>query len=295
MTKIDLHADDYALSESSDNDILALCKQGKLDSISVIPNLQIFDAAAQKFLKAKKDFPKEVKVAVHLNVMEGKCLADKSLVPNLVDERGFFNVSWGKLLVFSINPFKRKTVRSQLKAEILAQIKRAAESGLCDTSALRVDSHQHPHMIPVFFDALTDALAQLGTKPEYVRNSQDPILCYMTAPALFKTYSPANIVKCLILNHYSRKVRRWQKKNGLKTNLLCGVFFSGHMDSKRVKKVLPSFEKKCQARGADLEVLFHPGTMLQNELTPEFTKPGFNEFHFSQGRKIEFEALQELR
>ena len=108
MERIDFHADDYALTENSDNDIIALCKKGKLDSISVIPNLQIFDSAAKKFLAAKKGFPKEVKVSVHLNVMEGAALADKNELPDLVDSRGYFDTSWGKLLLASMNPLKQK-------------------------------------------------------------------------------------------------------------------------------------------------------------------------------------------
>ena len=292
MTKIDFHADDYALTENSDNDIIELCKRGTLDSVSVIPNLKIFDAAAQKFLAAKKDFPKNVKVAVHLNIMEGASLADKNALPDLVDSRGYFDTSWGKLLLASINPLKRKRIRAQLKTEIAAQITRAIDSGLCNAAALRVDSHQHPHMIPIFFDAMADALAELKIKPEYVRNSCDPIFCYLFAPVLWKHFSLANIIKCLILNNYSRRAARWQKKNGLAPNLLCGVFFSGFMGAERVQKALPNFEKKCKRRGAGLEVLFHPGTALPDELTDEFTKPGFNEFHLSAGRKTEYDALK---
>jgi predicted glycoside hydrolase/deacetylase ChbG (UPF0249 family) len=294
MERIDFHADDYALTENSDNDIIVLCKSGALDSVSAIPNLKIFDAAAQKFLKAKKDFPKTVKVAVHLNVMEGASLADKNALPDLVDNRGYFNTSWGKLLLASINPFKRKRIREQLKTEIKAQIKRAIDSGLCDAAALRLDSHQHPHMIPVFFDAMADALEELKIKPEYVRNSCDPISCYLFVPALWKYFSPANIVKCLILNHFARRVERWQKKNGLGQNLLCGVFFSGFMGAERTQKALPNFEKKCKRRGATLELLFHPGTVISEELTDEFTKPGFNEFHLSPGRKMERDALERI-
>ena len=61
MTKIDFHADDYALTENSDNDIIALCKCGALDSVSVIPNLKIFDDAAQKISQSKKSFSKNRK------------------------------------------------------------------------------------------------------------------------------------------------------------------------------------------------------------------------------------------
>ena len=294
MAKIDFHADDYALTENSDNDIIALCREGKLDSVSVIPNLKIFDTSAQKFLSAKNDFPKEVKVSVHLNVMEGKCLADKVAIPDLVDSRGYFNTSWGKLFLASLNPLKRGRIRLQLKTEIIMQIKRAVNSGLCDATALRLDSHQHPHMIPVFFDALADALAELQIKPEYVRNSCDPISCYLFVPALWKFFSPANIIKCLILNHYARRVERWQKRNGIGTNLLCGVFFSGFMGAERVQKALPNFIKECKRFGSDLELLFHPGTVLQTELTDEFTKRGFNDFHLSAGRKVEFDALRKI-
>ncbi len=292
MTRIDFHADDYALTENSDKDILSLCKEGKLDSISVIPNLKIFESAAQNFLAAKKDFPKEVKVSVHLNVMEGKCLSDKTALPDLVDKDAYFDTSWGKLFLSSLNPFKRGKIRLQLKAEIIAQIKRSIDSGLCDAAALRLDSHQHPHMIPVFFDALADALAELNIKPEYVRNSRDPISCYIALPSIWKHFSPANIIKCQILNHYARRIERWQKRNQLQPNLLCGVFFSGFMGGDRVKKSLPNFIKKCEASGAGLEVLFHPGTALSSELTDEFTKPGFNKFHLSEGRKMEFDALK---
>ncbi|MBQ6029110.1 MAG: hypothetical protein IJL24_06240 [Treponema sp.] len=149
-------------------------------------------------------------------------------------------------------------------------------------------------MIPVFFDALSDALAELRITPEYVRNSRDPISCYLFVPALWKYFSPANIVKCLILNHFARRVERWQKKNGLGQNLLCGVFFSGFMGAERVQKALPNFTKKCQRRGATLELLFHPGTVISAELTDEFTKPGFNEFHLSPGRKMERDALERI-
>ena len=50
----DVHADDYALSECSDNDILTLCKYEKLNSISILPNMQIFDQSVKKFLEEKK-------------------------------------------------------------------------------------------------------------------------------------------------------------------------------------------------------------------------------------------------
>ena len=288
----DFHADDYALSGCSDDDILSLCRDGLLDSISILPNLSIFDSAVQKFLSQKRNFPRTIAVSVHLNVMEGKCCAQKDLLPDLVDANGFFIVSWGKLFAYSYAPIYRRKIREQLKLEIIAQIERCISAGICGRESIRIDSHQHPHMIPVFFSALTDAVSELertGCSFSYIRISQDPISFY-GGKALFSL----NIIKCLILNFYSIKVRKYIKQKKLPQNYLCGVYYSGRMDG-RITAALPVFEKKANACGKTVEVLFHPGMMHSNELTDEFTKKGFNDFHLSACRKIEFDTVRRLK
>lgn len=288
---VDIHADDYALSENSDNDILTLCKGGILDSISVIPNLSCFENAVQKFLKIQKAASKKILVSVHLNFMEGKCCSQKSEIPDLIDENGFFTVFWGKLLIWNYNPFIRTKIKNQIKTEIISQIKKCVNAGISDKSKIRIDSHQHPHMIPIFFDALKDAVSELesdGFKIEYIRNTEDPIHLYGG-----KNIFSMNIIKCLILNFYSLKVRKYLKLKNLPLNYLCGVYFSGKMDG-RIKSVLPKFINKAKKQNRQVELLFHPGTMKGSEQTDEFTKQGFNEFHLSENRKIEFEEAKKI-
>lgn len=288
---VDIHADDYALSENSDNDIIALCKDGILDSISVIPNLSCFENAAKKFLEIQENASKKILVSVHLNFMEGKCCAQKSEIPDLVDKNGFFTISWGKLLIWNYNPFARKKIKSQIKTEIISQIKKCVEAGISDKNRIRIDSHQHPHMIPIFFDALEDAVSELesgGFKIEYIRNTEDPIHLYGG-----KNILSMNTVKCLILNFYSGKVIKYLNSKNLPVNYLCGVYFSGKMDG-RIESVLPKFIKKSKKTNRKTELLFHPGTMFEPELTDEFTKPGFNEFHLSKNRRIEFEEAKKI-
>lgn len=288
---VDIHADDFALSENSDKDILKLCSEEKLDSISIIPNLECFETAAANFLSIQEKLNKKILVSVHLNFMEGKCCAEKSLLPDLVDSEGFFTASWGKLFIWNYIPFIRKKIKLQLKTEILAQIKKCLDANVIDKNAIRIDSHQHPHMIPVVFEALKEAVLELengNCKIEYIRNTQDPILLYGG-----KDIFSMNTVKCLILNFYSIKVRKYLASKKLPVNYLCGVYFSGKMDS-RLKKILPSFIKKAEKQDQNIELLFHPGTMLKSELTSEFKKEGFNEFHLSENRKIEYNTLNEL-
>lgn len=289
---VDIHADDFALSEKSDRDILQLCAEGKLDSISIIPNLECFETAVAKFLSVQEESDKKILVSVHLNFMEGKCCAEKSLLPDLIDSEGFFTASWGKLFIWNYIPFIRKKIKIQLKTEILAQIKKCIAANVIDKNAIRIDSHQHPHMIPVVFEALKETVLELendGCKIEYIRNTQDPILLYGG-----KDIFSMNTIKCLILNFYSQKVKKYLVSKKLPVNYLCGVYFSGKMDT-RLKKILPKFIKKAETQERNIELLFHPGTMLRSELTSEFKKEGFNEFHLSENRKTEYNIVNEVK
>ena len=224
--------------------------------------------------------------------MEGKCCSEKNLLPDLVDESGLFNVTWGKLFLWNFIPFIKSRIKEQLKVEISSQIKKCITAGLSSAASLRIDSHQHTHMIPIVFDSLIDVLKQENFHAEFIRNTQDPINFYLPHTGI-KNISLSNIIKCIVLNYFSIHTKRILKKYHLPVNYLCGVFFSGKMDD-RIKNILPVFEHKSLKKEYTTEVLFHPGLVLQQELTYEFTKKGFNDFHLSQNRKIEYNEVSAL-
>ena len=62
----------------------------------------------------------------------------------------------------------------------------------------------------------------------------------------------------------------------------------------RIIPFIPVFEKKSENTNHICELLFHPGHMLEAELTQEFTKTGFIEFHLSSNRKIEYSTCNSL-
>lgn len=290
-SSIDIHADDYALSENSDNDILKLCAEGFLDSISIIPNLSCFEDSVKNFLAMQKELSKRILVSVHLNFMEGKCCAPKEALPDLVDSNGFFKVSWGKLFLWNYIPFIQNKIKCQLKIEISAQIRRCTKAGIIEKHSVRIDSHQHPHMIPLVFKALQESVTELeneGIKIEYIRNTEDPVKFYHG-----KDIFSLNTIKCLILNFYSRRVKKYIRCKKIQLNYLCGVYFSGKMDS-RIKAVITRFKRRAEKENRVVELLFHPGIMLKSEITDEFTKTEFNAFHLSANRKLEFSTLKEL-
>ena len=289
----DFHADDYAVSLSASQDIINLGEKGAIDSISIIPNMSAFETSAP-LLKA---FPPDIKRSIHLNFMEGRSCLPKEEIPDLVDENNFFKVSWGSLFMANFNPSKRSMLKKQLTTEIVAQVEKCIASDLVDSMALRLDSHQHTHMIPLVQDALleaVDTLEKKGRKVVFIRNTEDPISLYFRSARTLKGFSFSNMLKCIILNSFSYRLKRKLKERGLPVGYLCGVFYSGHMDQERLGQVLPLFEKLAEKKNRRVEVLFHPGSVKKEEIAPEFTKPGFVQFHLSNNRHMEFDALCHL-
>ena len=299
MPQIEIHADDYAISPHSSEDILACLRAGKLDGISVLTNMSCFEEYAEK-LKAEYDsFPKKPRLTVHLNFMEGHCAADPEEVPHLVDKNGYFNISWGTLFKWNYTPKLFMPLKRELKAEITAQTERFRKAFGTET-ALRFDGHQHTQMIPVVYWALLEVIVEQHYPTEYIRVTKEPILPFLKEAGLWTTYRPINWVKNMILNVLAPGMEKtvvrnhpsWQKENS--PMFLWGVVMSGRMDEARVKRLLPSMKERAAKKGRNLEILFHPGTVLREELGEEFCNHGANGFHVSEGRHVEQEAVMSL-
>ena len=297
---VSFHADDFALAVASSKDIIALCRQGKVDSLSVIPNISCFDGCMKLYQEALPSFPRPVTLSVHLNVMEGRPVSNFLSLKDLADGKGLFKVSWLSLLAASFTPWKRGRVRRQLAQELAAQIRRCLGTGLFDKKAVSLDSHQHPHHIPVFFDALMDAVAEVekeGCTVTCIRCSEDPLLPYLSTPAVYGKIKPANVIKCLMLNLLSAKVKRGLRKKGITPTYLSGVFFSGAMTEGNLRPVLPKLIALADRKGRPLELLFHPGRVPPEEIASrdEYQKPGFVEASTSPDRAEECRSMAVLK
>lgn len=291
MNNIDIHADDYGLSLNTSQKILELVNLGKLTGVSVVPNMSAFEGCVTlwntKLLEDKMPW-----ISIHLNFMEGRCLADPSLLPHLVNSRGLFHISWGTLIKYNYSLKLRRIVKEELKTEIKAQLKRVIKAyHLLDGKKLRIDSHQHTHMIPLVMEALIEVLNENHYPTEYIRISKEPWQVYLSYPKLYFTYSPVNLLKVFILNWYACRNQKVLRDNNIPTMLLCGVFLSGKMDKERIATLYPKIRSLAEKKGIFLEVLFHPGNILEHEKTEEFNHPKATEFYVSKNRKIEYESV----
>lgn len=61
--------------------------------------------------------PWQPAISVHVNLMEGSCLSDPKNLPDLVDEKGHFQISWEKLFFVSYLP-SRNRFKKQLKKKL---------------------------------------------------------------------------------------------------------------------------------------------------------------------------------
>lgn len=307
MTKIDIHADDYALTVNTSQDMLDCMKAGKLNSISIVPNTSSFEKCMDMMYEAIPAMPFLPLMSVHLDFVEGRSLAGCGEVPLLTrPDSDLMGLSWGGLLKLSYMPWKRGEAQRQLKKEIKAQIERtqnavaqcrviAERNGIsCAQKGLRVDSHQHAHMIPVVWEAVTEVVEEEGYDLEYIRNSKEVLGVFLAETSLWKTYRPINFVKNRLLSLYSHKVDRYDKAHQKEQMYLWGLIMSGRMDYERIQKLYGAMTHKAERDNRVLEILFHPGITLPEEVTGEVAKEAVETFYLLEDRHIEKEAVMKL-
>ncbi len=295
---VEIHADDYALTVNTSKEMLILMKDGVLDGISVIANNPCHDECKGYLLDAIPSLPFLPVMSVHLNLVEGLSLSG-CMGTSSDSSQVLISETWASLFAASFIPFYRKKMKKALKAEIRSQIdegkrfideciKKADASGVsCKQKALRIDSHQHTHMIPLVWSALVEVIGENGYDVEYIRNSKEPWQPFMNCAELAPTYRFANRIKNRLLNLLSGPVDRYYKRMGLRPMYLWGLMMSGRMDKDRVAKLYPSMLERAEADGRDLEILFHPGRMTDDEEYRGIPKKSADDFYLSVGRDIE--------
>lgn len=208
---IDIHADDFGESVHASRDILDCLKDGKLNSISVLANMSCFEECVNMYRREQDEFVWQPKISVHLNLLEGISLAGAENVPDLVNRDGHFKLSWEKLFLF---PFFLLAISlKSVKKEIELQIKTVVDAfPELSFKAIRIDSHQHTHMIPVVADALFEVIGEQKWQPEYIRDSREPMMPFLKKISLYKTFRPVNFIKNMLLKFCSSIQKRGSKK-----------------------------------------------------------------------------------
>lgn len=282
----EFHADDYGLFLEQSKRILECYEHGVLNGTSIISN----GPELNECLNVLPE--KGMQLSVHLNLMQGQCLAPASEVPLLADERGQFHVSFSKLL-FSGFTGKRETYKQQIKAEYRAQIRKLLPLFEQTGQAIRIDGHAHWHVVPVAFDALMEVIMEDNLPVAYIRLPDEPLTLYLRYLFRLMPFPVINIVKVLLLKMLvSRDQRKWKKRlQQMEQKLFLGVMLSGHFDYRRMKTMVPAAETLAAGKGIGLEILAHPGSVRLEKNLKEVTNQDDYHFFTSPAREEEGKAF----
>ncbi len=290
--EIEIHADDYGLFPNQTERILACIREGAVNGVSIMPNSPYLPELMEKL-------PKDVRVTVHLNLVEGAPLSPKEEVPLLVNEKGFFDISFGKLLLVSYLPKRSSSYREmkkQVRTELSAQIQRCREC--CRQSGhgeeLNLDGHVHYHMLPIVFDAMADIIKEEGLSVRRIRVPFEDTSLYRTGGAAVQIPF-VNRIKVLILNYLAgRNIRKYPALAGaLQHQYFMGVMLSGHMFYEPVSALFPEAVRRAEEKKCDLEILFHPGGVSEEE-APYISAGNDRVFFESPARDREAQAAIRL-
>ncbi len=258
---VEFHADDFGLFPAQSQRILDCWRHGRLNGISILPNSGELKAC----MALLGPIPEDLAVTVHLNLIEGRCLANPLEVPLLVDKSGVFRGGFGRLLLRSYLPGREK-LRAQLKTEFSAQI-HAAAAYLPQGQFLRLDGHAHYHMLPVAFDALMDVIREEKLPVRYIRIPREYLSLYLRHWRTIRDFAPINLVKVTILNLLACRNRRKYGSylDSLDKKIFLGVCLSGRMYRENVEPLLPDVLALAERKGWDVELLAHPGGVAEPE------------------------------
>ena len=293
--QIIFHADDFGITRQQSEKILrystACGGKGVLNSTSMLVNSPSFSECVALILPHVES--RCIQLGWHANLLEGPCCAHPGEIPLLVNDSGLFNKNFQQLLTLSkgshANEFER-----QVKQELSAQLHIFLSAFPFLKNSLRVDSHQHTHMIPQVFDALLAVIREHGCTLSFLRVPVEPLAPFITSPHLWPKIPAVNIAKRAVLASLWHKNRNKLPDYHKVSAVFCGVVLSGRMEYAADQILLDKMRELAQKRKMPLEMLFHPGGIGEEAgfLNPQQTS--FNDFYTSKRRDAEGQALETL-
>ena len=288
--KIIFHCDDTGATSCMTKRILETWKAGFIDGFSILAN---GDATSEVCLGLLSDPDRDVRIAVHLNLCEGKSLTQPCDIPLLVDSRGNLKQSFVGLLVLWLisSNVKRQALLRQVEREWRAQITEVKR--ICRPRKVTgVDSHINIHMLPFLFSVAARLAKEEGI-PE-IRMSNEAAFYFSSR--FVESFSLAflvNVIKFLVLRACSWSVRRFSKEHGLTgPDALVGILYTGRMTRTTAKSGIAAALRKGLRV---IEVVFHIGRASNRESSRWEHRRGLSAFPLSERRDMEYFELMALR
>lgn len=230
MRQLLISADDFGLSPSVNEGI----ERAHRDGILTTASLMVAGAAAADAVERARRMP-DLKVGLHLVVIEGPAVLDPVEIPLLVDQKGQFP---SDQLGLGLRYFFRPDVRRQLACEVQAQFDAFARTGLTLDHA---NAHKHMHLHPTVGAMMVRAGLRHGLKS--IRVPIEP-----PGPV-----GETNTIGARALRAWTQVLRAQVRRAGITTNDSCfGLAWSGHMTTDRLIALAGRLPEGFS------EIYFHP-------------------------------------
>ena len=207
-----LHADDLGLARGVDAAIIDLARNGQLQGASLLVNGPSAADAMQAWCGLAEPPP----LTLHL------CLSEGHRLPNCPD----LPAGFGTLLLASLLPWQRRRIAPQLRRVLQQQISRYRQ--LTGQRQIRLDGHQHIHLVPLVLDAVLD-LAR-SESITWVRTTREALPEGLSLRLWWRSLQTGGLLKWWVLQLLSGLAIPRLRRAGLATNRrFAGVLFSGSM------------------------------------------------------------------
>ena len=145
------HANNLGLHVAIDRAIFHAYEQGAIAGASILVGGPTFREAAAEAVRL------QMPTWLHLALVDARPVSPPGEIRSLVGTDGRFPPSLAAVLARALsgqlNP-------DQVRLEVRRQMERLADFGLADSRGMRIDGHQHLHLLPVVKNALFDLTAE---------------------------------------------------------------------------------------------------------------------------------------
>lgn len=230
-----INADDFGLSEKVSAGIAEACRDGIVNSLSIIPNTADFE----KSLKLLDGI--DANTGIHFTLSHGKPLSNN--VSSLVGQNGYFH----PLKTLHIRSFFGLLREEDIEKELSAQLARVREK---IPRISHIDSHHHVHILP----KVRDVVARLATENG---------IRYVRSP-----YSGNFTPKGFLVSLFKGARPEFWRSRGIKTS---DNFFGFNLGGR--KDLLKKWQRLLKNLPCGVtEIMVHPG--LLDEATGDCYKNG---------------------
>lgn len=246
LRRLIVNADDFGLSAGVNRAVEIAWQDGILTQASLMSGGEAFDEAVEI---ARRN--PGLQVGLHLTLVQGRPVLPPDRIPGLLGTDGCFPdnpVNVGMRLFFD------RSIRTQLRAEIEAQILKIKETGL---PLSHIDGHLNIQMHPTVFELLQELMPLHGIRSfRITRERLRRNLAHDRNRMMGKAFE--RLIFGALSNHAEPEL--------LRMNILCatevkGLLNSGRMTETYLLAILEHLDPGLT------EVYFHPGCLPDAEIS----------------------------